>query len=112
MAEDFRAILNGVRISPRKAALVATVVRGKPVATAIDTLKLMTKKAAPLISQLIQSAMANATDRATVDVDRLIVSECYVNPGPTWKRFIPRAQGRAAPIRKRTANITVKLKEI
>jgi large subunit ribosomal protein L22 len=111
-SSNYTAKLNRVRISARKANLVAGVVRGKPVGVALDTLKLMTKKAAPMFSRLIQSAMANATDKATVDVDRLYVSEAYVNRGSVWKRYVPRAQGRAGAIRKPTANLTVKLKEL
>lgn len=111
MSNDFIAKLNDVRIAPRKARLVADAVRGKPVSLALDGLKLMNKKGAPLFSKLLHSAIANATDQATVDVDRLIVSEVYVNQGVTWKRFLPRAQGRATPIRKRTSHIFVKLTE-
>ena len=111
MSEVFKAHLNDVRISPRKAALVADVVRGKSVGVALDKLRILDKKAAPLFYKLINSAMANATDRATVDVDRLFIKEVFVNQGVTWKRYLPRAQGRATPIRKRTSHITVKLTE-
>lgn len=111
MSEVFKAQLNDVRIAPRKAALVADVVRGRPVADALDRLRILNKKAAPLFYKLINSAIANATDRATVDVDRLVVSEVFVNQGVTWKRYLPRAQGRATPVKKRTSHITVKLKE-
>lgn len=112
MSGTFQAALNGVRVAPRKARLVADVVRGKPVATALDTLRLMNKKSAPMLKKLIESAMANAQDRATVDVDRLVVSEVFVDEGMAFKRFTPRAQGRATPIRRRTSHITVRLKEI
>lgn len=112
MADAYKAILRNVRIGPRKARLVADVVRGKPVSTALDTLRVMNRKAAPMLSKLIKSAMANATDRATVDVDRLIVSEVFVDGGYVLKRFLPRAQGRATPLHKRTSHITVKLTEI
>lgn len=112
MAESWQAKLRNVRISPRKARLVADVVRGKPVSTAVDTLKLMNKKAAPMVSRLIKSAMSNAENKATVDVDRLVVSEIFVDDAPTLKRFLPRAQGRATPLRKRASHITVRLKEL
>ncbi len=112
MAELFQAKLNDIRITPRKARLVVDAVRGKPVSDALDSLRLLNKKGAPLVSKLINSAVANATDRATVDIDRLVVSEIFVDEGVTWKRFMPRAQGRATPIRKRTSHITVKLKEL
>jgi len=112
MAELFQAKLCDIRITARKARLVVDAVRGKPVADALDSLRLLNKKGAPLVSKLINSAVANATDRATVDIDRLVVSEIFVDEGVTWKRFMPRAQGRATPIRKRTSHITVKLKEL
>jgi len=112
MSEASRAVLRNVRITPRKARLIVDLVRGKPVQYALDLLKLTNKRAAPMVYKMIASAIANATDRATVDVDRLIVSEGFVNQGPSMKRWLPRAQGRATPIVKRTSHITITLKEI
>lgn len=111
MTDLFKAELNDVRMTPRKARLVVDMIRGKLVSEALDNLRLTKKRAAPIISKLISSALANAQDKATVDIDRLYVSEIYVGHGPTWKRFIPRAQGRASGIKKRSSRITVKLKE-
>ena len=62
--------------------------------------------------KLINSAVANAVDTATVDVDRLVVSEIFVDGGATWKRYTPRSHGHASPIRKRTSHITVRLTEL
>lgn len=112
MAQSFKAVLRNVRIGPRKARLVADLVRGKPVSSAVDLLRMTNKRAAPLINKLVKSAMANATDRATVDVDRLVISEIFVDGGFSFKRFLPRAQGRATQVRKRTSHITVKLTEL
>lgn len=112
MTKTYNAYLKAVRISPRKARLVVDMVRGKTVQDAIDTLRFTDKKAAALLSKLVASAMANATHTATVDVDNLVVAEAYVNEGPTIKRFLPRAQGRATPIRKRTSHFVVKLAEL
>ena len=112
MEQSVKAVLRNVRISARKARLVVDMVRGKPVSVALDTLKLTNRKAAPMVHKLISSAIANATHNHNVDVDRLVVSEIFVDEGATLKRFIPRAQGRATPIRKRSAHITVKLAEI
>ncbi len=109
--ETSRSKLRAARIAPRKMRLVVDMVRGKPVQTALDILKLTNKKGAPIVSKLIHSAITNATSRSTVDVDRLYVAEVFVNEGPVLKRFIPRAQGRATPIRKRMSHITVKLSE-
>jgi len=112
MSETYRAILRNVRITPRKARLVAGLVRGKPVSTAIDALKLTNRRAAPVVSRLIQSAVANAKQKATIDIDRLVIAEIFVDKGMVLKRFLPRAQGRATGIVKRFSHITVKLKEI
>ena len=112
MSEASRAILRNVRIAPRKARLVLDVVRGKPVQNALDTLRFMNRRAAPIISKMIASAIANATDKATVDVDRLVISVAQADEGSMLKRWLPRAQGRATPIRKRSSHITIKLKEI
>ncbi|MGE0171556.1 MAG: 50S ribosomal protein L22 [Oligoflexales bacterium] len=112
MADSFKAVLRNVRVSPRKARLVVDLVRGKPVSTALDMLRVTNKKTAPLLKKLIHSAMAGAVEKATVNIDRLIVSEVFVDAGVTLKRFMPRAQGRATPIRKRSSHITIKLREI
>ena len=112
MSEASRAVLKGVRITPRKARLVVDMIRGKPVQYCLDLLKLTNKKAAPILFKMIESAIANAQGKSTVDVDRLIVSEGFVNGGTSLKRWLPRAQGRATPIQKRTSHITIKLKEI
>ena len=112
MSEASRAVLKNVRITPRKARLVVNLVKGNPVQYALDLLKLTNKNAAPIVYKMIESAMANARDKSTVDVDRLIVSEGFVNGGPSMKRWLPRAQGRATPLQKRTPHITIKLQEI
>ncbi len=112
MAETSKVVLRNFRMSPRKVRLVVDLVRGKPVQRALDNLRVMNRKAAPVVSKLIQSAVANAVIKATVDIDRLVVSEVYVDEGPTLKRWMPRAQGRATPIRKRSSHITLKLTEI
>jgi len=110
--EAYRSYLKGVRIAPRKARLVVDLVRGKHVQEALDILKFTNKRAAPVVSKMISAAIANATSTATVDVDNLVIAEAFVDEGPTLKRFLPRAQGRATPIRKRTSHITVKLSEL
>jgi large subunit ribosomal protein L22 len=113
MATDiFQAKLRNVRVAPRKARLVVDLVRGKRVSDALDTLRFMNKKMAPVVHKLIRSAMVNATSQATVDVDRLYVKEIYVDHGEALKRFLPRAQGRATPVRKSFSHITVKITEI
>jgi large subunit ribosomal protein L22 len=108
----YQAVLKNTKISPRKARLVADLVRGMAVSDALDSLRSINKKAAPLVSKLIQSAMANATSTSTVDVDRLVVKEAFVNEGQKLKRYLPRAQGRATQVKKRSSHIIVKLAEI
>ena len=111
MSQLFTSYLAKVKISPRKARLVADLVRGMNVQDALDALKFTKKRTAPILSKMIYAAVSNASQKATVDTDLLVVKEVYVNEGPTEKRFLPRAQGRATPIRKRSSHITVKLSE-
>jgi large subunit ribosomal protein L22 len=107
-----KAVSKYVRISPRKARLVADLVRGKQVEEALAILKFTPKKAAPLIAKAIKSAVANAEENAEIrDVEKLKIAEIKIDGGPTWKRFLPRAYGRATLIRKRTSHITVVLSD-
>lgn len=110
--DSYRAKLRSCKISARKARLVVDLVRGKAVQDALDNLRFLNKRAAPVVFKLIQSAVANAKTRAMVDVDSLVVSKAFVDEGPTARRFLPRAQGRATPIRKRSSHITIEVKEI
>lgn len=110
------ATLRAVRVSPRKTALVAKNVIGKPVSEALDILLLTPQKPAGIIRQVMYSALSNATANdphitAGVDADALVVKNIIVSEGPSWKRFMPRAQGRATQIIKRTSHITVILAE-
>ncbi|MGX6979216.1 50S ribosomal protein L22 [Vagococcus elongatus] len=106
-----RATANTVRTSPRKARLVIDLIRGKSVAEAISILKYTPNKAATLIEKVLMSAVANAENNYDLDVENLVVSEAFVNEGPTMKRFRPRAKGSASPINKRTSHITVVVTE-
>ena len=110
------ASLKAVRISPRKAALVAANVIGLPVGKALDLLQLTPQKAAGIIRAVMYSALSNASAndnhiQAGLDPDALVVKNVIVSEGPSWKRFLPRAQGRATQIIKRTSHITVILAE-
>ena len=110
MSQTYRAHLKSVRVSARKARLVVNLVRGKQVQDALEVLRFTRKKTAPIVHKLISSALASA-EIGLVDVDSLVVKRVYVNEGPTLRRFLPRAQGRATPIRKRSSHITVELAE-
>lgn len=95
------------RISPQKARLVADQLRGKPVAQALEILNFSNKKAADLIKKVLESAIANAEHNEGADIDDLNVTKIFVDEGPTMKRIMPRAKGRADRILKRSSHITV-----
>ena len=109
---ETKATLRFIRTSPRKARLVANLIREKNIGKALNVLHFTNKLAARIIEKLLKSAIANAQENQKVDdVDSLIVSNITVNEGPTWKRSMPRARGSADTIFKRTSHITVVLKE-
>lgn len=95
------------RISPQKARLVADMIRGKDVETAVNTLEFTNKKAAELMKKVLNSAIANAENNEGADIDELKVTAVFVNEGPTMKRMRARAKGRGTRILKRTSHITV-----
>jgi len=90
---------------------VADLIRGKRSEEALNVLSFTKKAAARVITKLLKSAIANASQKKTVDVDRLYIKKITVDQGPVWKRYTPRALGRATVIRKRTSHITVVLDE-
>ncbi|MGI6029973.1 MAG: 50S ribosomal protein L22 [Eubacteriales bacterium] len=108
---EARAHAKFVRISPRKVGVVADLIRNKPVGMAIAILKQTPKAASGILEKLLMSAMANAENNHNMDVSKLYVAEVYANGGPILKRIMPRAQGRAFRIYKRTSHITIVLKE-
>lgn len=108
---EARAIARYQRVSPRKTRIVARNVQGLGVEEAMNLLRFTHNKPAGILFEVVKSALANADQIGGVDVDTLIVKEVMVNEGPCWKRFMPRAQGRATKIRKRTSHITVVLSE-
>ena len=114
MAEQItkaKATAKTIRVSPRKSRLVIDLIRGKSVAEAIAILKFTPNKAAGIIEKVLMSAVANAENNFDLDVENLVVSEAFVNEGPTMKRFRPRAKGSASPINKRTSHIIVVVSE-
>lgn len=109
---EVKAKLKFVRVAPRKAQLVADLIRGKGSEEALNILAFTKKAAAKIIIKLMKSAIANATQKKkNIDVDRLYIKKITVDQGPTMKRFQPRALGRATTIRKRTSHITIVLEE-
>mgnify|MGYP001120884683 CR=1 FL=1 len=99
------------RIAPNKARLVADLIRGKRAEEAMHVLAFTKKAAAKTLIKLLKSAITNANQKKTIDVDRLYVKRITVDQGPTMKRYTPRALGRATMIRKRTSHITIVLDE-
>ena len=108
---EVKASLRYARVGCQKARLVADLVRGKDVNEAVKTLTFLNKKTATMIKKLIESAVANAEDKKTIDIDNLYVKTIFVDMGPSMKRFRPRAQGRAFEVKKKMSHINVVLEE-
>lgn len=103
------ALARQIRISPKKANVVAGIVRKKSVSQALDILKFTPKKAAPILAKVIQSAASNAENNFKQDREKLYIEEIIIGQGPTYKRSIPVSRGRAYPRRKPTAHIYVRV---
>ena len=108
---EARAHLKYARISPRKVQIVCDLIRGKDTKTAQAILMATPKAASELLLKLLKSAVSNAENNHNLDPEKLYVSATYANPGPILKRFMPRAQGRAYRINKRTSHITIVVAE-
>ena len=109
-----RAFQRSTRQSPYKMRLVIDQIRGKNVNEALGLLRFSKKHAAKQIEKVLNSAVANAEFKAReesepLDVDTLYIKHAIVNEGPKLKRFMPAAQGRATPIRKRTSHVEIVL---
>ncbi|MNW33799.1 50S ribosomal protein L22 [compost metagenome] len=108
---EAKAHARSIRISARKVKLVIDLIRGKQVGEAVAILRHTPKSASPVVEKLLNSAIANADHNYSMDVNKLFISEVFVNQGPTMKRFRPRAMGRASRINKRTSHITLVVSE-
>lgn len=104
---EVSAKLSDARLSPQKARLVVDLVRGLPVARALNILSFSPKKAAQIVKKLLVSAIANAEHNQGLDVDRLSIARIFVNEAPRLKRATQRAKGRGNRIVKRNCHITV-----
>lgn len=109
--QQVKATARTVRIAPRKVRLVVDLIRGKKIGEAVAILRHTPKAVSPVVEKVLKSAVANAEHNYELDVDNLVISEVFVDEGPTMKRFRPRAQGRASAINKRTSHITVVVSE-
>ena len=103
------ARLRNLRIAPRKARIIAKLVRGKDVSTAINTLRFMNKSGSREFFKLVVSAVANAEDKGESDVENLVITKVTVDQGSTLKRWRPRAQGRGTRIEKKTSHVTLEV---
>ena len=106
-----KAYLRYVRIAPRKVQIVCDLIRGKDAGSAMAILMQTPKAASEPVLKLLKSAAANAENNHQMDPEKLYVSACCANPGPIIKRIMPRAQGRAYRINKRTSHVTIAVSE-
>ncbi len=104
-----KAVLRHVRISPRKLRLSLDMVKGQQVDQALQMLQFNPRKGSAIVAKLLRSAISNAKERQSADVDRLWVSGGSVTDGPVMMRYMPAAHGRATPVRKRSSHITILL---
>ena len=109
---EARAVQRMVRISPQKLNLVAAMIRGKKVASALADLTFSRKRIAGQVKKTLESAIANAENNHDLDVDSLVVAEAHVGKALVMKRFKPRARGRASRIMKPFSNLTIVVREV
>jgi len=108
---EVKAKLKSLRVSPKKVRLVAGVIRGVDATEGLVKLNFTNKASAPMIAKLLKSAIANAEETYKLDKSNLFVKEIRVDEGPVMKRWMPRAFGRATPLRKKTSHISLILAE-
>jgi large subunit ribosomal protein L22 len=109
---EAKATIRMLRVSPQKLNLLAQLIRGKKVATALADLEFSNKRIAVEVRKALESAIANAENNHELDVDDLVVREAYVGKDMVMKRFSPRARGRSGRIEKPFSNITIVVREV
>ena len=109
---EAKAVARMLRVSPQKLNLVAGLIRGKKVATALADLEFSRKRIARDVRKCLESAIANAENNHDLDIDDLVVAEAHVGKALVIKRFTPRGRGRAARIMKPFANLTIVVREV
>ena len=109
---EAKAVARMLRVSPQKLNLLAQLIRGKKVATALADLEFSRKRISTEVKKALESAIANAENNHDLDVDDLIVAEAWVGKDMVMKRFSPRARGRAGRIEKPFSNITIVVREV
>jgi large subunit ribosomal protein L22 len=108
---ESRAILKYARVTSRKMRRVTDLMKGKRAGDALINLRLMPHGAAKILAKVLKSAMANAEQKKVADPESMKISSIMIGQGPTMKRMMPRAMGRADVIKKRSSHITLKLEE-
>ncbi|MGE0254192.1 MAG: 50S ribosomal protein L22 [Alphaproteobacteria bacterium] len=108
---EARAYIRALRVSPRKLDLVAGMIRGKRVQTALNELEFSRRRIAGAVKAALQSAVANAENNHQLDVDRLVVAEASVGKGLVMKRWRPKARGRVGRVRKAYSNLSIVVRE-
>ena len=109
---EAKAVARMLRVSPQKLNLVAQLIRGKPVSTALADLEFSRKRISREVKKCLESAIANAENNHDLDVDDLFVKEAYVGKALVLKRFHARARGRGARILKPFSNLTIVVREV
>jgi large subunit ribosomal protein L22 len=102
-----RAVLRRFRESPRKVRAVADMIRGRSVDDAISILRMQQRKAARMLSKVLDSAIANATENEKADAEKLFVTQVFIDGGPVQRRWMARSMGRANRLTGRTSHVTV-----
>jgi large subunit ribosomal protein L22 len=108
---EAKAVARMLRVSPQKLNLLAQLIRGKKVETALADLEFSRKRVAFDVKKALESAIANAENNHSLDVDDLVVAEAFVGKALVMKRFSPRARGRSGRIQKPFSNLTIILRE-
>jgi large subunit ribosomal protein L22 len=109
---EAKAIARNIRISPQKLNLVAQLIRGKKVSTALADLEFSRKRIARDVRKCLQSAIANAENNHDLDIDDLVVAQAHVGKSLVMKRFHARARGRAGRIEKPFSHLTIVVREV
>ncbi|MCE1236759.1 MAG: 50S ribosomal protein L22 [Hyphomicrobiales bacterium] len=109
---EAQAMTRMIRVSPQKLNLVAALIRGKKVSTALADLTFSRKRIAGTVKKTLESAIANAENNHELDVDSLVVAEAFVGKALVMKRFHARARGRASRVEKPFSNLTIVVREV
>ena len=109
---EAKSVLRMLRVSPQKLNLLAQLIRGKKVAAALADLEFSRKRSSGDVKKALESAIANAENNHSLDVDDLVVAQAHVGKAMVMKRFSPRARGRAGSIQKFFSNLTIVVREV